>query len=724
METRLFGGANLAIRGLFSKGVSLVLALFLLASTSCVSKGAFEELQTQLSQNQQQLANQNAEVAQLSASLAREQTIANGLNIRVSTLSGEMSSTQSRATNLESQLTSVKGELSTSQSKASELDKQVSIFKFSLEAEKLAVSKLNTELSVSNSTNTNLSKQIDSLKSNLSQFKDTNTSLNQQMDSLKLELSQTKKAITALNQLTIISTPTSVTSKGTAISSTTSQNLGNGMVLTYDPAQPITGRPIRFSLEGLAPWASADVTFINPGGTPADWIDEKEIDYQGLLKTNTFFADGNGKISWVRSNVLDTEGQWTVQIKVNSKAYNGTYTLTPLQMQVNTTSYLNVSFRQYSGSISEVYATAGVPLAMALDLSGTLYFINESLKPWLGQSYVQIPNLYFFSNRDLFNKAMISAGKTPNGFEAGTFVPGKYRGIYIITDSLKSEMLKILIHEYTHLIIDEAAPNIEIPAWLNEGLATYLELQLGPDFGAGLKAQRDVFSRADKVYVNLVRNSLFTLSLLKSQKNWNAQTNKELFSLQYSQAYMAVRYLLERFGSQSVALIINEMKKGQSFDAAFQKITSISIATFEQDWMNWQRNWKDSKREQVRQYVGQVETITQGISALNSDRANFLRVEGYLFSSRIPTQAPFVNRAVALESKAAALTPPPTLKDFHAELIAFLSVYKRWFQTQLDASKQESNVLVNQANDMIPEVFGRNGRLLLQLFYVKFDWGL
>mgnify|MGYP001577593864 CR=1 FL=1 len=479
----------------------------------------------------------------------------------------ELSSTQNKATNLESQLTSVKGELSTSQSKASELDKQVSIFTSSLEAEKLSVSKLNTELSVSSSTNTSLSKQIDSIKSDLSQSKDTNTSLNQQIDNMKSELSQTKKVITALNQLTITSTPTSVTSKGTAISSTPSLNLGNGVILTYEPAQPITGRAIRFSLEILTPLSSFNVTFVNPGGMPVDWIDETETFYtktgsQEFMKTKNLYADGNGKSSWVRPNILDTEGQWTIKINVDSKTYEGRYTLIPLSIQINTLPYLGVSFRQYSGSISEVYATAGVPLSAALDLSGILYFINESLKSWLGQSYVQIPNLYLFSNRELFNKAITSAGMTTNGLESGMFISGKYRGIYIIIDSLKSEMIKTLIHEYTHLIIDEALPRIDVPAWLNEGFATYTELHIGPEFGTGLQAQREVFRRADKVNSRLSNNALFTLSQLSSQKDWNAQTNEGLSSLQYSQAYMAVRYMLERFGNQSVAAYTQRNEKG------------------------------------------------------------------------------------------------------------------------------------------------------------------
>ena len=167
------------------------------------------------------------------------------------------------------------------------------------------------------------------------------------------------------------------------------------------------------------------------------------------------------------------------------------------------------------------------------------------------------------------------------------------------------------------------------------------------------------------------------------------------------------------------------MRKGKSFDTASPKITGVSIATFEQDWLNWQRNWKDSKREQVRQYISQVETITQGISALSSDRANFLRISASMsFSSRIPTQTQFVSRAVALESQAIALTPPPMLKDFHEELTAFVSLYKKWLQIALDAFKQENNTLIDQSNAMIPEVAGRENRLWSQLLDVKLDWGL
>ena len=723
------GKASMITGSRFFKGMALVLALFLVTSTACVSKAAFEELQTQLSQNRQQLSAQQAETARLTSELTQEQAKLKELSTQLFTIQGELSSTQNKASNLESQITIVKADLSSTQNRASILESQLTGTKAELSTAQSNASGLDKQVLTLQSSLDAEKQTASQLSSQLTQAKNTNTTLGQQLDNLKSELSQAKKAITALNPTTL-SIPGISASKDTTISSKTSTNLGDSIILTYEPAQPTTGRPIQFRLEGLVAWARADVTFINPGGMPADWVDEKEAFYskagsQELLKTNSLFANGNGQINWVRPNVLDPEGQWTVQIKVNDKVYKGNYTLSPLQLQVKILSNLGVSFRQYSGSISEVFVTEGIPLALALDLSGTLYFINETLKPYLGQSYIKIPDLYLFSNRDSFNKAMTSAGRTIIGFEAGVFFSGKNRGIYIMADPIKSEILKTLIHEYTHLVIDELLPGIEIPGWLNEGLATYLELHIGPEFGAGLMAQREVFGRADEVYVNLVRNSVFTLAHLRSQKDWNSQLSKNLIYLQYSQAYMAVRYMLERFGNQSAALIFNEMKNGQSFDTAFQKTTGISVASFEQGWLGWQRNWKDSRREAIRQYINQADAIMNDISNLSQDRNNRVLIENSMpLSSRIPTQEQFVSRAVASDSKALALSPPSTLRDINTELIAYTSLYKKWLQTVLDAFKQGDNTMIEKANAMIPEVNGRELRLLSQLNDIKFDWGL
>jgi hypothetical protein len=508
--------------------------------------------------------------------------------------------------------------------------------------------------------------------------------------------------------------------------------LGDGLTLLVDPAQPSTGRPIRFHLSGLSPWQRFTATVLNPTNAAVEWTSEDETfifnQARQRIKTETLHGDGNGRAAWARLNALDTEGQWKVQVVVESKRYEGRYTLLPLQLQTSPSNDLGISMRRYSGSSSEVYVSSGVPLSLALDLSGFLPPLTEKIRPWLNLSSVQIPNVYLFSSDDLFRKAMAATGATQvSPLAVGLYrTSGKYRGVYANVNTFNSETVKTLIHEYVHLLVSETTPTADIPAWLNEGLATYLENHLAPDFGAGLSVQREIFSRAATVKSRLATNSLIPLTRLVSQTDWNAQTDPELTRLQYSEAYMAVRYLTERFGNPSVGLILRELERSKSFDAAFSAVTGISLSAFEQDWIGWLRQWQDPSREQVRQYVTQVDGILKDVDAISADRAAFLGSPAASgpFSQRVPTQTQLVNRANQLAARGIALTPPDPLRAFHADLLVFLSTYQTRLQKELDAFRNNDNSLIAQANNLFPEVNGRQFLLQIQLIGIKFNYGL
>jgi hypothetical protein len=277
-----------------------------------------------------------------------------------------------------------------------------------------------------------------------------------------------------------------------------------------------------------------------------------------------------------------------------------------------------------------------------------------------------------------------------------------------------------------HLLVEETAPTADIPAWLHEGLATYLENHLAPDFGAGLSAQREVFSKAGTVKSRLAANSLLPLARLTSQRDWNAQMDRELSNLQYAEVYMAVRYLTERFGNASVGLILREQERSKSFEASFSAVTGTSPSAFEQDWTGWLRQWQDPSREQIRQYVVQVQGILGDVDAITADRAAFLKspAGSAPFPQRVPTQTQLVNRASQAAARGTALAPPSPLRAFHADLVVFLATYQKWLQTELDASTRQDNSLISQANNLIPEVNGRESLLNEQLISVRFNYGL
>jgi hypothetical protein len=482
----------------------------------------------------------------------------------------------------------------------------------------------------------------------------------------------------------------------------------------------------------MPPWKRFTVTVFNPLNAPAEWTSVNETfvpdQVSQRIKTLTLYADGNGRASWARLNALDTEGQWTVQVIVDGKQYSGRYTLVPLQLQTSPSDELGISMRRYSGSSSEVYISSGVPLSLALDLSGFLPPLTEKLRPWLDFSSVQIPNVYLFSNSDLFKRSIAATGATDvSPFAAGIYrSSGKYRGVYVTLNAFNSETIKTAIHEYVHLLVREIAPTVDIPAWLNEGLATYLENHISPEFGAGLSAQRETFFRADRAQSHLSSNSLIPLSRLTSQRDWNAQADRALLTLQYSEAYMAVRYLTERFGERSVSLILRDLERRRSFEVSFSGVTGVTTSEFEQDWLGWLGRWQDPSREQVRQYLLQIDGILGDIDAMRADRAAFINSlagSGSL-TQRVPTQTQFVNRATTLAGRGVALTPPLPLQAFHTDLVAFLSICRTWLQTELNASLANNNSLISQANALIPEVNGRRFSVGEQLNSIRFNYQL
>jgi hypothetical protein len=527
-------------------------------------------------------------------------------------------------------------------------------------------------------------------------------------------------------------TPRPASSSGPAVASSQSIQLGGGLTLVVDPGQPVTGRPVRFQLSGISPWQPFTATFLDPVNSPVDWTRDDQVfvvNQSGQrIKTETFYADANGRAAWTRWNALDAEGQWTIRLVANNKTYDGRYVLTPLQLVTVSSTDLGITMRRYSGTSSEVYLSSGVPASVALDLSGQLPALTTKLESWLLLSSTQIPNVYFFSNNTLFRQAVNATGATGvSPFASGIYRPdGKYRGVYVSLDEFTSETVKTLVHEQTHLLVEEVAPSITVPAWLNEGLATYLENHVGRDFGAGAVAQREAYQRADAAKTALAAGTLIPLSRLVSQQEWNSQANQDLFSLQYSEAYMAVRYLTEGYGNQSAGLILREMERGRSFEASFAAVTGVALAQFERDWTDWLSRWQDPGREQVRQYVVQVESILAEAEAISDNRAAFLAsaTGSGPFSQRVSTQTQLVSRAAALAGRGNALAYPGQYREFHQELLAFLSAYQGWLQKELDAFTTGNNSFIDQANALIPEVIARRSSVNRQVNSIRFNYGL
>jgi hypothetical protein len=129
-------------------------------------------------------------------------------------------------------------------------------------------------------------------------------------------------------------------------------------------------------------------------------------------------------------------------------------------------------------------------------------------------------------------------------------------------------------HELTHQLIAQlAGPNTAVPAWLNEGSARLQEMTVAATgWWANLNAGTARSAAA--------ASELIPLADLESQAAWNARA-EPFAQFEYYEASEAVRLLRQDVGVAGTVLMLDLMRQGASFDAAFATVAGRSAASFE-----------------------------------------------------------------------------------------------------------------------------------------------
>ncbi len=507
-------------------------------------------------------------------------------------------------------------------------------------------------------------------------------------------------------------------------------SVSGDITVQIDPGRPLASRDISFTIQGLEAWQKFTVKFTDPLGTPTEWVTEDETPYASIagkpVVEETLYADGSGRADWIRIGTMDVEGIWTVLLKVDDSEYRITYPVTQLQLDSAASHRLGLDFRLYEGSVTDSYFSAFVPPAVALDLQPHLLAVVEKLRDRLDVQSYQIPDLYLLGNQSLLETAAKVAGKELIGWEAGFHkVSEPFPGIYMETASYRTGLRQILTHEYVHLLLDEAAPSAALPAWVNEGTATYYELTLGLDFQRPDIPRRDIFWRAEAVKKAALDNTLIPLRQLESQKEWNEQRDKERVSYQYSEAYMSVRYLIEQFGERSLIDLVGRLNAGASLSDALQVATGISYQRFETDFTAWAKAWQDSEREAVRAYYKEASNIMDGWESIRQQRAQEMQANANApLSSQVGAKEPLLAAAQALQSRGHQLVSPSALSDFDSQLNMFLDRLVQWLQLELDYVRSWDYSKQVQANNMIPEINARQNMIYAELSDLSYDYQL
>ena len=122
-------------------------------------------------------------------------------------------------------------------------------------------------------------------------------------------------------------------------------------------------------------------------------------------------------------------------------------------------------------------------------------------------------------------------------------------------------------HEATHLLMGQAvtSPLAKVPAWLNEGLATYFE---GVDSGRG----RTVAAAARR------------RDLLPLRSMGAVPGRPEDVVVFYAQAWSVVTHMIETYGAERMSALLDALDSGADIDEALRQVYGTGVDGMEADW--------------------------------------------------------------------------------------------------------------------------------------------
>ncbi len=124
-----------------------------------------------------------------------------------------------------------------------------------------------------------------------------------------------------------------------------------------------------------------------------------------------------------------------------------------------------------------------------------------------------------------------------------------------------------IAHEAAHLLLGQAvtSPLAKIPAWLNEGLATYFE---GGDFGRGRTVAAAARGR----------------DLLRLRSMGTVPGRPEDVTVFYAQAWSIVTHMIETYGAERMSALLDEIDSGAEIDEALREVYGTGVDGIEADW--------------------------------------------------------------------------------------------------------------------------------------------
>jgi hypothetical protein len=198
------------------------------------------------------------------------------------------------------------------------------------------------------------------------------------------------------------------------------------------------------------------------------------------------------------------------------------------------------------------------------------------VRGWSGRLVVEVPG-----SSESFEQVLGAPGRSVDQIAAVTRAVGPDPGtapVHIVVNPVASGKLTpvgvsvLLAHEATHVAthsVDSPAP-----AWAVEGLADQVAYSAYPDARPAAAAPLVAQVRAGRVPRDLPEDGRFRAS-------------EDGVGLAYTEAWLACRYVAERYSPRQLAQLYRQLDRGSTLDQAARSVLNVSAEKFVADWRRY-----------------------------------------------------------------------------------------------------------------------------------------
>lgn len=192
--------------------------------------------------------------------------------------------------------------------------------------------------------------------------------------------------------------------------------------------------------------------------------------------------------------------------------------------------------------------------------------VRLELAVLLGDTLGYKPSVYLLEDIHQFRK--IVRGVFPDWGAAAAFPAGKLMAVKS-PDRFRynKSLTELLRHEYAHLALSARTGIRNVPRWFDEGMAMMVSTEWGwtNNLAMSKAALFDEFIPLEEI------------------ENLN-RFNEGKASVAYAQSYLAVTYLFEEYGRETITIFLDEITRGSLIDEALMASIGSNYAGFEKEF--------------------------------------------------------------------------------------------------------------------------------------------